>query len=116
MNSPGKNTGVGCHFLFQGIFLTQESNPCLLMSPALAGGFFTTCATWEVHPFYEQVPTQGKAQVTLESVPWSSHFVHISMFPGVNILSWTQYFFKAHTWTEEPGGLQSMGTLRVGLD
>ena len=20
---PGKNTGVGCHFLFQGIFLTQ---------------------------------------------------------------------------------------------
>ena len=27
---PGKNTGVGCHFLLQGIFLTQESNPCLL--------------------------------------------------------------------------------------
>ena len=23
---PGKNTGVGCHFLLQGIFLTQESN------------------------------------------------------------------------------------------
>ena len=27
---PGKNTGVGCHFLLQGIFLTQGSNPCLL--------------------------------------------------------------------------------------
>ena len=27
---PGKNTGVGCHFLLQGIFPTQESNPCLL--------------------------------------------------------------------------------------
>ena len=27
---PGKNTWVGCHFLLQGIFLTQESNPCLL--------------------------------------------------------------------------------------
>ena len=27
---PSKNTGVGCHFLLQGIFLTQESNPCLL--------------------------------------------------------------------------------------
>ena len=25
-----KNTGVGCHFLLQGIFLTQGSNPCLL--------------------------------------------------------------------------------------
>ena len=29
-NSPGKNTGVGCHFLYQGIFLTQGSNPGLL--------------------------------------------------------------------------------------
>ena len=29
-NSPGKNTGVGCHFLLQGIFLTQGSNSCLL--------------------------------------------------------------------------------------
>ena len=27
---PGKNIGVGCHFLLQGIFLTQESNPHLL--------------------------------------------------------------------------------------
>ena len=27
---PGKNTAVGCHFLLQGIFLTQGSNPCLL--------------------------------------------------------------------------------------
>ena len=29
-NFPGKNTGVGCHFLLQGIFLTQGLNPCLL--------------------------------------------------------------------------------------
>ena len=28
--SPGKNTGVGCHALLQGIFLTQGLNPCLL--------------------------------------------------------------------------------------
>ena len=26
---PGKNTGVGCHFLLQGIFPTQGSNPGL---------------------------------------------------------------------------------------
>ena len=33
MGSPGKSTGVRCHFLLQGIFPTQESNaglPCLL--------------------------------------------------------------------------------------
>ena len=29
-DSPGKNTGVGCHALLQGIFLTQGSNPGLL--------------------------------------------------------------------------------------
>ena len=28
-NSPGKNTGVGCHSLFQWIFQTQRSNPSL---------------------------------------------------------------------------------------
>ena len=27
---PGKNTRMGCHFLLQGIFLTQGLNPCLL--------------------------------------------------------------------------------------
>ena len=31
---PDKSTGVGCHFLLQGILLIQELNP---LSPALAG-------------------------------------------------------------------------------
>ena len=34
MGFTGKNTGVGCHFLLQGIFLNQESNPRF---PELAG-------------------------------------------------------------------------------
>ena len=29
-DSSGRSTGVGCHFLLQGIFLTQGSNPGLL--------------------------------------------------------------------------------------
>ena len=29
-DSPGKNTGLGCHFLLQGIFPTQGLNPGLL--------------------------------------------------------------------------------------
>ena len=28
---PGKNTGAGCHFQLQGTFLTQRSNPRLLL-------------------------------------------------------------------------------------
>ena len=38
-DSPGKDTGVGCHALFQGIFLTQVSH--------IAGEFFTDWATRE---------------------------------------------------------------------
>ena len=37
-DSPGKNTGVGCCVLFQGIFLTQGSNLSLL-SPGISGNF-----------------------------------------------------------------------------
>ena len=43
-NFPGKNTGVGCHALLQGIFPTQDRT---LMPPALADSFFTTSAIWE---------------------------------------------------------------------
>ena len=44
-DSPGKNTGVGCHFLLQGIFPTQESHPGFLHSgesPALQAGSLPT--------------------------------------------------------------------------
>ena len=37
-DSPGKNPGVGCRFLLQGMFLTQGSNPCFLVYPALQPG------------------------------------------------------------------------------
>ena len=56
-DSPGKNTGVGCQTLLQGIFPTQESNLHLLHLLHWQwvgewgewGGFFTTSATWEAH-------------------------------------------------------------------
>ena len=40
---PGKNAGVRCHFLLQGIFPTQRLN----QHSCIAGRFFTTGATWE---------------------------------------------------------------------
>ena len=36
-NSPGKNTGVGRHFLLQGLFLTQDQT----WVSHIAGRFFT---------------------------------------------------------------------------
>ena len=39
---PGKNTGVGCHALLQGLFPTQGSNPHLLHLLYWQGGRFFT--------------------------------------------------------------------------
>ena len=43
-DSAGKNTGVDYHTLLQGIFPAQDWNHISGVSPALAGGFFTTRA------------------------------------------------------------------------
>ena len=48
---PGKDTGVECHFLLQGIFPTQESNPGLLHSR-----FFTEWATREAPCIHTSPP------------------------------------------------------------
>ena len=62
---PGNNTGLGCHFLHQKVFLTQ-GEPKSLVSPALAGGFFTTSTTWEAHQ-----SVQFSRSVVSDSVtPW----------------------------------------------
>ena len=49
MGFSGKSTGVGCHVLLQGIFLTQYEPTRPPASPALAGRFFTTWTAWEAH-------------------------------------------------------------------
>ena len=48
-NSPGKNIGVDCHFLLQGIFPTQGSSKLhrLCLVHRQAGRYLTTWATWE---------------------------------------------------------------------
>ena len=54
-NFPGKSTGMGCHFLLQGIFLTQGSNPgflCLLL--------------WQAG----SLPTVPLGSCTWEAVSW----------------------------------------------
>ena len=45
-NSPGKNTGVGCHSLLQGIFPTQGSNLGLLHYRQIL--YHLSCQKWYV--------------------------------------------------------------------
>ena len=69
-------------------------------SPALADGFFTTNATWEA---------LGMTWLPVNCIPlWKRS--EKAMAPHSSTLTWKI------PWTEEPGRLQSMGSLGVGHD
>ena len=48
-NFPGNNTGVGCHFLLQGIFPAQGSNARFLHLLYWQTKSFTTSTTWKAY-------------------------------------------------------------------
>ena len=47
-DSPGRNTGEGCHALLQGIFLTQDQTQV----PCTAGALFTIWTTREAQEYW----------------------------------------------------------------
>ena len=140
--SPGKNTGVGCHFLLQAIFLTQQLNPHVLTFPALAGRFLPLvppgkplfqCRSpliviaWDPGP--RQFPALPYPEVSELSVLPYFYLYSVSKAPGGNRVCCpfprdSEKAMATHSstlawkipWTEEPGRLQSMGSLRVGHD
>ena len=89
-HSPGRNTGVGSLSLLQGIFPAQGLNPGLLHCRRLA---------------HEEGIFRNLTLI-------ASMFIHLEkkMATHSSILVWRI------PWTEEPGGLQSMGSHRVSHD
>ena len=83
-DSPGKNTGVGCHFLLQGIFPTQGLNPGLLRllhwqagSLPLAPPVFwffgqETCGILALQPGIEPIPLALEGEVLTTGPPEKS--------------------------------------------
>ena len=69
-NTPGKNTGVGCHSLLQGIFQTQGLTPG---SPALADAYFTIWATSEPRSNFQDNPNPS-LQVQMLPLMWKEMF------------------------------------------
>ena len=84
-NFPGKNTGVGCHFLLQGIFPTQGSNP-----------HFLSLLHWQADSLPSEVSGKPKfgeftlknstvlcysiSHVQFFAIPWTvAHQAHLSM-------------------------------------
>jgi len=175
-DSPGKNPGVGCHALLQGIFLTQGSNPSLLYllywqasslplappgKPRWADILTQICSTsWfkDIHWRSRNELTciiSLKLSLTFPLFSKSFSFSEVKLSPTISyfsrfwVLSGVQYSSSSgpyypstiafnicilgifsekamapHSstlawkipWTEEPGGLKSMGSLRVGHD
>ena len=62
-DSPGKNAGVGCRALFQGLLLTQASNPRLL---------FPCLGRWVLYP---RAAWEARGPSSLTPLPVSVHFL-----------------------------------------
>ena len=115
-DSPGKNTGVGCHFLLQCMKVKSESEvtqscPTLgdPMDCSLPGSF--------IHGIFQaRVLEWGAIAFYLRTFCWIFFFISYSMIlekaaaPHSSTLAWKI------PWMEEPGRLQSMESPRVGHD
>ena len=61
-DSPGKNTGVGCHALLQGIFLIQGSNLCLLCLLHWQAGSLSLAPPGKPLPYSRRLETTSSSQ------------------------------------------------------
>ena len=116
-DSPGKNTGVSCHFLFQGIFLIQVSNPgllCLLhwqadslpLAPPGKDQTWLTCWWWKLSQTLRTVP-QSWGPIESDQLPcetgdsqlWTdSSQIQYFYVPAESIIHYRSYllFFNVH--------------------
>ena len=83
-NFPGKSTGVGCHFLLQGIFLTQVSNPCLPYCRQML-----YCLSHQESPLLQH--HSSKASILQHSAFFTVQFSHPYMTTGktIALTRWT---------------------------
>ena len=91
-NFPVKNTGVNCHALLQGIFLTQGLNPHFLH--LLAGGYFATAPLGKSQEFNLEAINKSlllkcKLNIILKLIIWQLIILlkNQKAFLFINILS-----------------------------
>ena len=106
-DSPGKNTGVGCHFLLQGMFPTQGSNPGLLHCrqsllsepPGEPSTGFHTPKNWEFrisefkkHTHFSPIwwPRCVLDMWPVELQNWILHFIYVFLH---NFFLFLSFFF-----------------------
>ena len=103
--SPGKNTGVGCHALLQGIFPTQGANPCLLCLLHWQVGSLPLAPPGFKHlsplPSFNRLNTSAAAAKSLQSCPTLCHpnLRSCEMFLWGCITSRRFVFFSDASWS-----------------
>ena len=83
-DSPSKNTGMGSHSLFQGIFPTQGLNPGL----RIAGRFFTVLVTREAHSLLVKKHLSSIFKIYTESDCFHNHSFLSPRFRSPSSLAW----------------------------
>ena len=108
---PGNNTRVGCHFLLQGIFLTQGSNlrllHCQVDSLPLS---YLGSPNNQVRNWASLVALTIKNPPALAGDLGQEDPLEKGMATDSRILAWRI------PWREKPSGLQSMRSQRVRRD
>ena len=124
-DSPGKNTGVGCHLLLQCMKMKSESeiaescptrsNPmdCSLPGSSIHWIFQARVLEWGAIASPNTDKRHGKESTYKAGDPDSilgKLLLKMGMATHCSILAWRS------PWTEEPGGLHSMGSQIVWHD
>ena len=118
-DSPGKNTGVGSHFLLQCMKVKSESEvaqscptlsdpmDCSLPGSSVHGIFQGRVLEWGIYTLLHIKLITNK-DLLYSTVCVCMYLSEKAMAPHSSTLAWKI------PWTEEPGRLQSMRSLRVG--
>ena len=102
-DSPGNNTGVGCHFLLQCMKVKRESEVAQSCS-TLSDPMDCSPPGSSMHGIFQARGLEWGA------IAFSENILSSAMAPHSSTLAWKI------PWTEEPGRLQSTGSRRVGHD
>ena len=105
-DSPGKNTGVGCHTLLQEIFPTQESNPglphCRQVLYCLSHQGNSRILKWIAYPFSRE-SSQPRDRTGVSCIAWCCCCLlnHFSSVPSLGFSRqehWSGLPFPSPAW------------------